>query len=277
MLLIGGGVSAIDIAGDISAIADKLYKSSRGGPFDLPDIFLPKNTTRVASIDRFEVLANSDKDIIGSHLDPMPLRVFVDNGTVLTNIHRVVICTGYHMALPFLRQYHNDKIQAYEADEEVLVSDGTQIHNLHKDIFYIPDPTLAFIGIPFFTATFTLFEFQAIALAAVFANRASLPIKKNMRVEYNERVQRKGYGKGFHSLKEKDVEYVNELLDWVNEGLAKSGIAPVEGHSKEWHQAWADRTEQVKTRMQDGQRANDNGNGNSDDQAQNMRHLANLQ
>ena len=254
MLLIGGGVSSVDIAGEISRVANRVYQSTRGGIFDLPDIFLPKNAVRVAGIDSFETLEDLEEHTALDSLDPIPLQIFISDGTILSGVHRVIVCTGYNFSLPFLRQFHNDDIYPDEADEEVLVTDGTQIHNLHKDIFYIPDPTLAFIGIPFFTATFTLFEFQAIAVATVFAGKASLPSKKDMRTEYNERVHSKGHGKGFHSLKEKDVEHVNELLTWINKDLVALGELPIEGHTKQWHEAYADRVRQVKQRMQDGKR-----------------------
>jgi ACS family pantothenate transporter-like MFS transporter len=128
----------------------------------------------------------------------------------------------------------------------MLVTDGTQLHNLHKDIFYIPDPTLLFIGVPYFTATFTLFEFQAITAAAVLSGLADLPSEDAMRKEYEERVERKGYGKMFHSLRGVEVEYVNELLEWVNPTAKERGGQAIEGHSQTWHAARAVLSERMK-------------------------------
>ena len=155
------------------------------------------------------------------------------------------------MSLPFLRQYHSDRTPIHEADDRVLVTDGTQVHNLHRDIFYIPDPTLIFIGIPFFTATFTLFEFQAMAVASVLTGNALLPGTDEMRREYQRKLQEKGNGKMFHSLKDREVEYVNELLNWVNRDGARVGAPPLEGHTKDWHDANVDRLEKTRQRMQD--------------------------
>ena len=150
------------------------------------------------------------------------------------------------MTLPFLRQYHSDNTPVDQADSTVLVTNGTQVHNLHKDIFYIPDPTLIFIGIPFFTATFSLFEFQAIVVASVLTGKASLPTGEEMKREYRQRLQEKGTGTMFHSLKDREVEYVNELLGWVNRDGARVGAQPVEGHTKAWHTANSDRMEKMR-------------------------------
>jgi hypothetical protein len=121
-----------------------------------------------------------------------------------------------------------------KANGTVLVTNGTQIHNLHKDLFYIPDPTLAFVGVPFYTATFSFFEFQAIAVAAVFSGRAWLQKEEEMREEYDERVKRKGFGRAFHDMKGEEPGYVKELVDWVNSHAKTTGSPKIEGHLEEW-------------------------------------------
>jgi len=108
------------------------------------------------------------------------------------------------------------------------------MHNLHKDLFYIPDPTIAFVGVPFYTATFSFFEFQAIAVAAVFSGRASLPTEDEIRTEYRERVQRKGSGRAFHDMKGEEAAYVKDLVEWVNSDAQLIDGPKVVGHSKEW-------------------------------------------
>jgi hypothetical protein len=132
---------------------------------------------------------------------------------------------------------HSDETLPQESGKSTLVTDGNQLHNLHKDIFYIEDPSLSFVGVPYFTATFTLFEFQAMVVAKVFSGQVKLPSKEVMRLEYERRVAAKGYGKGFHSLKDKEVEYVNELLEWVNGELLQVGLQELQGHTPQWHGA----------------------------------------
>ena len=182
-------------------------------------------------------------------MNPIPYQVVLRDKRVLSNIHRVIVCTGYLLSLPFLSDYHSDDTPASQASDTVLVTDGSQFHNLHKDIFYIPDPTLTFIGVPYFTATFTLFEFQAIALAAVLSGKAQLPSQEQMRSEYQERLRAKGLGKAFHSLKGQEVQYVNSLVDWLNRDGQKLGAEPVQGHTAAWHAADADRLKFIQEKL----------------------------
>ena len=245
VLLIGAGVSSTDIARELGPEASHIYQTSRAGAFDLPSSLLPSNATRVDEIDSFES-PPARADPLDDTSTPFPLRILLKSGAVLTNIHRIIVCTGYHISLPFFRQYHDDNTPVREANDTILVTDGTQVHNLHKDIFYIPDPSLLFIGIPYYTATFTLFEFQAMAAATVLSGQTVLPAREDMRREYEERVRRKGAGRAFHSLKDHEVEYVDELLSWVNRERAKIGAEPLTGHTQAWHVARADHLKRVR-------------------------------
>lgn len=170
----------------------------------------------------------------GTHVLP---DITLKDGTVLDRIHHIIFCTGYHMSYPFLPSLPTPPSPPSLIHDpnnilHLLITDGTMTHNLHKDIFYIPDPTLSFIGVPFHCATFSLFEFQAIALAAVYAGRARLPPADAMRAEYNERLGRKGPGRGFHSLMMEEVEYVRSLVEWINADDPRGEV--VEGHTVSW-------------------------------------------
>jgi ACS family pantothenate transporter-like MFS transporter len=229
---VGSGVSAIDIAKEISSVAKQIYQVSRGGKFDLPGDMLPPNAVRVGEIESFNLLDGSANI---SEKDPIPGTVTLVDGTILKDIDRVILCTGYHMSLPFLQAYHRDELEPSAADTTVLITDGSQMHNLYHDIFYIPDPSLAFIGVPFYTATFTLFEFQAITVAKLFAGQASFPPQEQMRNEFNERVRERGFGKSYHSLMGEEAKYVDGLVAWINgsPGIAEQDL--MKGHTEEWH------------------------------------------
>ncbi|GKZ29866.1 hypothetical protein AbraIFM66950_006827 [Aspergillus brasiliensis] len=241
VLLIGGGVSSTDLAREIGPLAKNVYQSTRNGEFDLSSSVLPENGTRVSEIESFEVDAKDTADD-----EALPVKIHLKSGQTLCGIDAVIICTGYHISLPFLSEYHNDATPAEQASDTILVTDGTQVHNLHKDIFYIPDPTLAFVGVPYYTATFTLFEFQAIAVANVLAGIAELPAQSEMRDEYTRKIQEKGSGKRFHSLKDVEEIYVIDLLEWINAFRAKNGLSAIEAHSDSWHLAKAEQRERVK-------------------------------
>ncbi|KAJ5336188.1 Dimethylaniline monooxygenase [Penicillium brevicompactum] len=230
VLLVGGGVSAIDIAKELSVTAKKIYQSTRNGAFDLPETALPSNATRISEIEEIEV---STPEASTEHL---PLVAHLKDGHSLEGIDAIILCTGYQLAFPFLGELNDHSLLATEADDTVLVTDGTQVHNLHKDIFWIPDPTLAFVGIPFYTATFSLFEFQAIAVTAFLSGVAKLPSIDCLREEYKIRQKEKGYGRSFHSLKDQEQPYVKEVLEWVNAGRAEKGLPLIEGHTKAWIQ-----------------------------------------
>jgi hypothetical protein len=240
-LLVGGSVSSTDIARELGPLANKIYQSHRNGTFDLSANLLPENGYRVDEVISYDPPTSTESHDLAPYA-PIPAQVTLKSGKKICDIHKVILCTGYHLTLPFLPHLHSDETPVERADETVLVTDGTQFHNLHKDIFYISDPSLAFVGVPFFTATFTLFEFQAMVVAKVFSGQAKLPSKKKMRAEYNERLKAKGYGKSFHSLRNMEVEYVNELLA----DIQVSGRSTLLGHTDNWHIAKEEQVERLK-------------------------------
>jgi len=206
---------------------------------------LPDNAYRVDEIVSYDVPDGSTSTPLGPS-EAIPATITLKSGAKICDIHHVILCTGYHLTLPFLPQLHSDNTPVDKADDTLLVTDGTQFHNLHKDIFYINDPTLAFIGVPFFTATFSLFEFQAMVVAKIFSAQAKLPSKEAMRGEYNEKLKIKGHGKAFHSLRDQEADYVNELIAWVNSDLERVGKERLSGHTDKWHAARADSLARMK-------------------------------
>lgn len=122
--------------------------------------------------------------------------------------HAIVLCTGYQITLPFMQSYHSDGTPLEEADDRLLITDGSQVHNLHKDMFYMADPTLAFVGLPYYAFTFSVFDFQAITVAQVFSGAVELPSQKEMREEYEAKVKQVGLGRTFHSVHNKEEGYV---------------------------------------------------------------------
>ncbi|KAI8933089.1 hypothetical protein NX059_009732 [Plenodomus lindquistii] len=251
ILLIGGSVSSTDIARDLGPIAKTIYQSQRNGPYDLPASMLPDNATRIGEVVSYNA-APSDASPLTDPSTPIPASVTLKSGEKICDIHHVILCTGYTLTLPFLSHLHADDTPVDRADEKVLVTDGSQFHNLHKDIFYIPDPTLCFVGVPFFTATFTLFEFQAMVVAKFLSGQAKLPPTEAMREEYKEKVRTKGYGKAFHSLREREIEYVDELLAWVNGNLAEIGEERLQGHTEVFRVAKAEQVERMKAMYAQG-------------------------
>lgn len=244
MLLIGNGTSAIDIARDISSQVKTIYNSVRESNHKFDERYLklreelskfvPKNVQRVGNIKTFRF--ENDK----RPKDIQDAVVELEDGTELTGFDYIIVCTGYVFSFHFLENLHSDeyintKRQSDVDDKHVLVKDGTQVFNLHKDIFYIPNPTLSFVGIPFHIATFSLFEFQSYAIARVYADAAKLPTEKGMRLEWQERLLQKGAGREFHALgSELELAYIKDITTWVNRDGKPLGKRAVEEHNQAW-------------------------------------------
>ncbi|KAK6008143.1 hypothetical protein QM012_000046 [Aureobasidium pullulans] len=245
VLVVGAGVSSTDICRELGGVANKVWQSSRGGEYDLLPSMLPDNCTRIGAIAGFSPLASTAEL---ENEDMLPCNVILASGDTINEIHHIILATGYHMSYPFLSHLHADILLPEQASDTTLVTTGQVTHNLHKDIFYIPDPTLAFIGVPYHVATFSLFEFQAMAVAAIFAGTASLPREEEMRIEYVERVKRKGVGRKLHSLRddEGEIVYAREMMAIVNQGRKKEDW--VEGHTEDWFNAYRRRLVRMKER-----------------------------
>lgn len=121
---------------------------------------------------------------------------------------------------------------------ETLVTTGEGVQNLHRDVFYIPDPTLAFLGLSINTSAFSFFEYQALSVARVFARKAILPSTHRMR-ELNASIAREKGGSRFVHLlgKEGERKYVRETVEWLNRDAERFGGDAIEGHTEEWLKA----------------------------------------
>ncbi|KAJ9630125.1 uncharacterized protein PV06_04968 [Exophiala oligosperma] len=250
ILLIGAGVSSYDIAKESAPYARRIFQSSRGGKLDLPASMMPEKATRVGGVRLFKLdggCSNSEKEVAAL---PIPGKIVLEDGEELSDIHAVILCTGYITSYPFFPHLHSDTTPAHEAGKHVLVTaEGNMVHNLYKDIFYIEDPSLAFVGAPYHIATFSLFEFQAQIVARVLSGKALLPSYEQMREEYAERVRTKGLGRDFHSLRGdgQEIAYVDDLVAWANTDAEEQGIDDkMKGHTEEWHAAYLERKERLK-------------------------------
>ncbi|SPJ73697.1 related to monooxygenase [Fusarium torulosum] len=242
VLVVGGGASAYDVCREVGEVAKKVIQSTRGGDFDLPSSMFPDNIEHVGAIEKFVLEKDESTGSVKSF-------VLLHNGQTLDDVDGIVLATGYLTSYPFLQQYHRDDVAVDDATREILItSEGSMVHNLHKDIFYTEDPSLSFIGVPYYTATFSLFDFQAQVLARVLTGKTTLPSQEAMRRDYDDRVASKGRGRKFHSLAGdgEEVEYVKDLLHWANSNLVDDELEPLKGHSKEWLDTYNEQRERRK-------------------------------
>ena len=241
ILVIGGFISSMEITRELTSNGAKVYESAKDTMFDFRDLVDHKSAEKVPMVTRFIIEADDEPKFGPSprFLDddtPIPGKVILEGGRVLENIHYVIIATGYLASYPFLGPIlEQPSVSLQDADEKVIItSDCRTVHNLHEDIFYIPDPTLAFIGVTHFASTFSLYDFQAQVLAVVFAGRVRLPSEAAMKAEQKRRKSRVLPGTFLNSIFLLDDFVISRLLEWVNRDLLAGGFEPLRGPDSKW-------------------------------------------
>ena len=87
----------------------------------------------------------------------------------IENVDTVIFATGYLFSFPFL---------PFEKDN--LIVDGQTVLNLFQKMFYVKDPTLAFVGLPTRIVPMPFMQMQSMVIARCFSGRAKLPPYKVM-------------------------------------------------------------------------------------------------
>ena len=147
---------------------------------------------------------------------------FVD-GRVEEDFDAILFATGYYYSFPFLSSL-----------EPEIISTGERVQHLYKQIFYIDDPTIAFLGLPSKVVPFRTIEGQAAVTARVWAGRLELPSKMEMSKWEETIIAERGAGKAFHVLLfPKDFEYHNELVNWAARATGQGGKLPMRWSEKE--------------------------------------------
>ncbi|KAK8021779.1 FAD dependent oxidoreductase protein [Apiospora arundinis] len=257
VLVVGAHISALDITNELVGVAGKVYQSARPTETDFRSRVRRDGETKmemVAMVAEFAALADdhghSDSSVptAAMALDndlPIPGRVVLSDGRILDDVDHILFATGYLTTFPFLGPVLEQPLtEPQDADEAVVITaDARTVHNLHEDIFYIPDPTLAFVGVTQYASTFSLFDIQALVLAAVWAGRARLPSQAAMREEQRRRKARlqRLPGALLNGVYLLDDFVIRRLLDWINEDMMEEeggsgGNNTLAGPDAEW---WA--------------------------------------
>lgn len=124
VLVVGSGPSAIDITSQIARVTSptRIFWSQRT-PSTFPIPAASEGVQQVAEIER---MASNGC-------------IHLKDGRALSNIDRVLFCTGYLYSFPYLDQSTLPR-------QSPLVTNGERLHNLYEHLFYIPDPTLAVLA-----------------------------------------------------------------------------------------------------------------------------------
>ncbi|RNJ58819.1 hypothetical protein D7B24_004184 [Verticillium nonalfalfae] len=235
VVVVGGRVSAVDICRELAGISAKTYQSVRESTETFNFNILGDQTKQISEIDHIALKnqVSADETFLEQN-NVLPVQLHLKDGRVLDGIHAIIFATGYQLTYPYLRSFEVPPDQVTRTS--LVESTKSTVHNLYKDIFYIPDPTLTFVGTPFDIVTFACFDYQAQAIAQVLSGAAALPNHDTMRAEYETRLTAKTASRQFHSLRGHEIEYVQGLVDWLNSEADRLGVKGqhIEGYSKEW-------------------------------------------
>jgi hypothetical protein len=162
------------------------------------------------------------KPIIGEYNSSTGDIIFTD-GTILSNIDHIIYCTGYKPSFPFWNEKANGG-PLYDYDE------GRLLGNFQHTFSRAFPQTLGIVGLPR-VLTFRAFEYQAVALARLFAgrNKFSLPSASEQKAWELYRAKLvKAEGRKFH-----DIQWDNdETMDWLRFLYDFSGLPALEGYGK---------------------------------------------
>ena len=145
--------------------------------------------------------------------------IFVDN-TRLTDVDTVIYCTGYRASFPFWNARANGGPIYDYTDDRLLKS--------YQHTFSSAFPrTLGIVGLPR-VLTFRSFEYQAVALARLFAGRNATPLPPPSEQEKWEKDRAELVRK--QKRKFHDIPWDNgETMDWFRVLFEMSGLPVLEG------------------------------------------------
>lgn len=185
VVIVGGNISAMDAAFDIVDHAKHVGVAMRGKPhpYFTDTVFTHPAIHRHTGIRRIDAASRS---------------VYYYDGTVDTNVDKILLGTGYRFSLPFLKQ------------KDVS---NNRIHGLYQHVVNIEDPTLAFIGAVNAGLTFKTFEWQAVLVSRLWSGRCTLPSVEEQYQWEMDRIRQRGDNVKFTVQYPDFEEYFNTLRD----------------------------------------------------------------
>lgn len=198
VLVVGNYASGGDLSTQIGVVANQVYVSTTAETLTESEfeqiLFHPV-------VERYDVATRS---------------ATLKGGRVLKDLDAIVFCTGYLYTLPFLNEYLPG------------LTNGQYIKDLYRQMFYIHDTTLSFIGVNKLASPFPLSESQAAIIARVITNRIELPEKDFLQKSYLAEFATKSPSRFFHNLPNCDYTYCNDLYEWIlYTKTANEGLVPI--------------------------------------------------
>ncbi|KAJ4294328.1 hypothetical protein N0V90_008018 [Kalmusia sp. IMI 367209] len=209
VIVVGGSVSAFDTLHDVRMVSKLPVISSLRRP---SPVFGPAPFTHPDFLNRPAIAA----------LDADTGRITFADGTYADDVDVVLFATGYEFSFPFL--------------PDVVPKNG-RIPGLYHHVFKASDPSLAFIGMVTGSFGLRIFEWQAVAIARVFAGRSALPSRNEMEDWEQQRLTERGDSAAFWVLMPDFKRYFDDL--WAIAGEPADGTTG--RRLPRYEEAWGER------------------------------------
>ncbi|KAI9307159.1 hypothetical protein BJ944DRAFT_262377 [Cunninghamella echinulata] len=200
LLIIGSGSSALDIVRETSFYATKVYHSVRTDTKQS----LQAHESDANNVKRVGLVQNISKD--------GKIQCISNNEQQLIKVDHIIFATGYLYSYPF-----------FPFQKDNLIIEGQTVLHTHEYLFYINNPTLAFIGLPIRIVPFPLSQSQANVIAKVFnpeRKDVTLPNLERMQTIYQQQYDNQHNGdntnrQSFVMNTEREFSYVDRLSAWA--------------------------------------------------------------
>jgi cation diffusion facilitator CzcD-associated flavoprotein CzcO len=191
-LVVGNSASANDVAREALTTAKKVYQSIRAS--SLPPLD-PNSVSPVYKVPEITEFVHDGQ--YGS--------IKLQDGNQLTDVDYIVFATGYLFSLPFLARSEGEK----------LITDGQRVHNLYRHLFYINNPTLAFIGLPIRVVPFPISQSQSKVVARCWSGKTKLPTREEMEDWHKAQPRTERPRDDFVYGAEKEFQYMDRINMWA--------------------------------------------------------------
>ena len=191
VLVIGGGISTVNILQYLVPIAKSVTNSKRG-----PHAVFPYINDALVS-DGIEPKGTID------HVDPVTGEFHFTDGSI-GQYDKVIFSTGYHYHFPFFPNQDHFK----------LINPGnvSRVGGLYLNTFDQVDPTLGAVGITVSQLNFHTIEGSAAALAGVWSGAKSLPPLEEQQAWEQKLVAERGDSLLFHYYNHHNAKDFIELV-----------------------------------------------------------------
>ncbi|KAK6080400.1 allantoate permease [Seiridium cupressi] len=210
VVVVGGSISAFDVVHDIRTVSK------------LPVIASMRKPNAVFS--RFAFThPHVDIRLQVSAFNPRTGRVSFADGSWVDDVDVVLYATGYEFSFPFL------------PDVKPV---NRRIPGLYQHVFKTDNPSLAFIGMVTGCFGIRAFEWQAVAMARVFAGHAKLPNREDMEKWELNRLEQVGDGCAFWNLMPEFEEYFEAYRALAGEPAAGTTGRVLPKYDPAWAQVF---------------------------------------